>query len=891
MQSPSTAMVVRVSEEGLHTYKTRNVLTMNAANKTIQYLSDYKASDFTINGVDLDFSLFDNQTIVTAKIQFHKTNADAEHLQLVGEGLSLVSLAIDGKPYEQYEQTDTGLTIKNVPDDFILSTQVIIHPENNTLLEGLYRSSNIFCTQCEAEGFRRITYFLDRPDVMTTYRVRIEADKTHYPHLLSNGNFVESGDLPLNRHFSVWHDPFAKPSYLFALVAGDLAVVEKPYTTVSGKTVLLQVFTEKAFIHQADYALNALERAMRWDEETFNLEYDLERYMVVAIGDFNMGAMENKGLNIFNSKYVLATPETATDRDFLHIENVIGHEYFHNWTGNRVTCRDWFQLSLKEGLTVFRDGLFSADMTTKGVKRLEEVRTVREHQFIEDQGPMSHPVRPDNYIEINNFYTLTVYEKGAEVIRMMYNLMGEANFKKGIALYFERHDGHAVTVEDFAQAMSDASGIDLMGQFFRWYTQSGTPELRVTTEYDDSSRTFKMHFEQHHQPTAGQAEKDNLVIPIAYRLYDKSGQSLSSENVIVLDKASKTVEFGSINTCPVVSLLRNFSAPVMVRYQQDSDDLHTLVRYDDDLFVRFDAIQSLLKRAVSGILQNQPAEHSEDAIAAIAETFTHVINDATPNAEKAELLTLPKLSVYFDLMEMVDTDALSAAVKHMELSLAQKLRPALLAVVESDVQFAADDLCFAAIGERSFHNACLGLLAIDCDEQVMQIAKQQFDTASVMTNQLAALDALNRAPSEARTQALESFYERFANDPQVVDKWLAINASADFDDTIETVKQLAQHPAFSMTTPNKVRALFGTFCMYNPTQFHHASGRGYELLAQTVAELDDINPSTATRIVTPLTQWRRFDNNRQQLMKAQLQFLLDKKNISKDLYEVVSKSI
>ncbi|MBS9777434.1 MAG: aminopeptidase N [Gammaproteobacteria bacterium] len=863
---------------------------MNSANNKTQYLSNYKPSDFGITNIDLDFSLFDNQTIVTAKIHFNKTNKRVKHLQLVGEGLTLVNLAVDGKPHEAYVQTDTGLTVKNVPDNFILSTQVVIHPESNTLLEGLYRSSNIFCTQCEAEGFRRITYFLDRPDVMTTYRVRIEADKTRYPYLLSNGNFIESGDLPLNRHFSIWHDPFAKPSYLFALVAGDLAMVEKPYTTASGKEVLLQVFTEKEFIHQADYALGALERSMRWDEETFNLEYDLERYMIVAIGDFNMGAMENKGLNIFNTKYVLATPETATDRDFLNIENIIGHEYFHNWTGNRVTCRDWFQLSLKEGLTVFRDALFSADMTTKGVKRLEEVRTVREHQFTEDQGPMSHPVRPDNYIEINNFYTLTVYEKGGEVIRMMYNLLGERNFKKGIALYFERHDGQAVTVEDFAQAMSDASGKDLMGQFFRWYTQSGTPELNVVTEYDESSRTFKMHFEQQHKATAGQTEKDNLVIPIAYRLYDENGESMSSENVIVLDDATKTVEFGSIKTRPVVSLLRNFSAPVIVKHEQSTSDLHTLVRHDDDLFVRFDAIQLLLKRTVSDILDND-AQQNEQAINDIADTLTHIVNDSSPMAEKSELLTLPELAVYFDLVETVDVDVLSSAVKQMEVALSKRLRPTLLTVVESPKEFKADDLCFSAIGERSFHNTCLGLMAIDYDEKIASIALQQFTEATVMTNEIAALQALNHASSDERTEALQKFYDKFANDPQVIDKWLALHASADFDETIETVKQLAQHESFSMTTPNKVRALFGTFCMRNLTQFHHVSGRGYTLLSEVIAELDNINPSTAARMVTPLTQWRRFDEKRQQLIQNELNALLQKKNISRDLYEIVSKSV
>lgn len=873
-----------------------NAVTTNKKNKETQYLANYKPSGFTIDNVYLDFALFDNHVIVTTKTVYRKNNKRVKNLHLVGEGLELLALSIDGKPYDKIKQNDSELVVKQVPAEFTLSTQVKIHPEKNTLLEGLYRSSGIFCTQCEAEGFRRITYFLDRPDVMTEYRVRIEADKKNYPTLLSNGNLLEQGDLPNGRHFACWHDPFAKPSYLFALVAGDLAVVEKTTQTASGREVLLQVFTEQGFGHQADYALAALERSMQWDEQTFELEYDLDRYMIVAIGDFNMGAMENKGLNIFNTKYVLATPETATDQDFLNIENIIGHEYFHNWTGNRVTCRDWFQLSLKEGLTVFRDALFSADMTTKGIKRLEEVRTVREHQFIEDQGPMSHPVRPDNYIEINNFYTLTVYEKGAEVIRMMYNLMGEKAFKAGIKLYFERHDGQAVTVEDFAQAMSDASGIDLMGQFFRWYTQSGTPELRVSTSYDDAAKIFKMHISQHHQPTAGQEEKENLVIPIAYRLFNADGQSMSSENVLVLDASEKTLEFGSINTRPVVSLLRNFSAPVTVTYEQSDADLHTLLRHDDDLFVRFDAMHSLVKRAVQCALDtesdNTENERLTQQIRALAESLQYVLTDNdTPEAEKAELLALPSLSVFFDIMSPIDFDALNTAVSRVKDSLAEQLAESLRQVILAPVQFAADDLTFSAIAERSLRHACLELLSRLKDETTMSYAKAQFDTATVMTNRLAALSALNQVDNDDRKQALASFYEQFKTDPQVIDKWLAIQASADFDNTFAAVQTLATHEAFSMTTPNKVRALYGTFCMRNLAQFHHISGRGYQLLAHVVTELDAINPSIAARMVTPLTQWKRFDTKRSSMMQDNLQSLLNNNNISKDLYEVVSKSV
>lgn len=854
-----------------------------------KFLSDYKPADFTVESLSLDFVLFEKYAVVTAKAAYHKTNKRVKNLRLDGEDLALLSLSIDGVSYDNYEVLETELVVRQVPNDFVLSTQVVIYPDKNTLLEGLYRSADIFCTQCEAEGFRRITYFLDRPDVMTKYTVRIEADQGKYPTLLSNGNLIEQGELDGGRHFVKWHDPFAKPAYLFALVAGDLAVIEKTTTTAAGRDILLQVFTEKAFIHQADYALGALERAMHWDEQVFNLAYDLDRYMIVAIGDFNMGAMENKGLNIFNAKYVLATPSTATDKDFTHIENIIGHEYFHNWSGNRVTCRDWFQLSLKEGLTVFRDALFSADMTTKGIKRLEEVRTVREHQFVEDQGPMSHPVRPDSYIEINNFYTLTIYEKGAEIIRMMYNLLGETAFKKGLALYFERFDGQAVTVEDFTQAMSDASGTDLMDQFFRWYTQSGTPEVVVETSYDEATRVFKMSLSQHHLPTAGQPEKHNLMIPVAYRLYSQTGESMSSENVAVLTGAKKILEFGSVKSRPVVSLLRNFSAPVLIDYDQNEQDLHTLVRHDDDLFVRFDAVQTLLKRLVAEQLAGKPTALKVEQM---VKSLTHVLVDKkTPVAEKAELLTLPNLPVFFEVMSPIEIDSLNLAVSDIKQALVQGMQASLRACLAEPVNFSATDLTFAAMAERSLRNVCLDMLSWLKDERTMALALSQFEKADNMTNQLAALAVLNKTEGEIRDKALSVFYQRFKNDPQVMDKWLAIQAVADFGNACDRVQALSEHPAFSLTTPNKVRALFTTFSMHNLAQFHHVSGRGYTLLASVVNQLDVINPSLAARLVTPLTQWRRFDSKRGLLMKDKLQYLLEQPTVSKDLYEVISKSI
>ncbi len=864
----------------------------NTANQT-KYLADYKASDFSINSVKLDFALFDNQTIVTAKLDISKVNKTVNNLELNGENLQLLSVDIDGESFENYEVLDNKLIIKNTPDSFILSTQVIIHPEKNTLLEGLYKSSNIFCTQCEAEGFRRITYFLDRPDVMTKYSVRIEADENKYPKLLSNGNLVNKGSLGNGRHYANWDDPHLKPSYLFALVAGNLASVEKTIQTKSGNDVVLEVLTEPDFISQADYALGALERALRWDEQTFNLEYDLDKYMVVAIGDFNMGAMENKGLNVFNSKYVLATPKTATDKDFLNIENIIGHEYFHNWTGNRVTCRDWFQLSLKEGLTVFRDALFSADMTTKGIKRLEEVKTVREHQFIEDQGPMSHPVRPDNYIEINNFYTLTVYEKGSEVIRMIYNLIGEENFKKGIELYFKRHDGTAVTVEDFAQAMTDASGFDFMGQFFKWYTQSGTPKLSVETNYDKNSKIFKIQLNQTHKVTANQLEKHNLVIPVTYKLFDKNGKSISKEEVLIVDESTKTIEIKDITQKPVLSILRNFSAPVIVEFEQSDKDLHTLVRYDDDLFIRFNAMQILLKRCVRLALNNDEKVNKlvDEKVNEIVDTYKYILNSPDDLSEKSEILSLPSLSVFFETMDLVDVTKLAKIVNQIKQKIAISLTDNLIKVIDKKAKYNDLDLSFLAISERKYKNTCLAILAKTKLENVKNIAKQIYNNSNTMTNKLSALAVLNTYKSDDRKNALLSFYNEFKTDPQVMDKWFAIQASANFDSTFDEINKLAEHKLFSLTNPNKVRSLFGTFCMGNLEQFHNKSGKGYKLLANLVAKLDKINPSIAARMVTPLTQWKRFDNNSQKLMKSELQQLLENTEISKDLYEVVSKSV
>lgn len=855
-------------------------------NNKVNYLSDYKPSDFSILDAKFDFSLHDSHTLVTSCLKIKKDNPDISEITLQGEGLELVGIALNGHYCENYKTTENSLTVRDVPNEFLLSTQVKIHPEKNTLLEGLYRSNNIFCTQCEAEGFRRITYFLDRPDVMSKYTVRIEANQAKYPVLLSNGNLIKQGELNNGRHFAVWEDPFRKPSYLFALVAGDLAHIEKNIKTQSGREVLLQIFTEKPFIGQADFALQSLEKALRWDEQTFDLEYDLNRYMVVAIGDFNMGAMENKGLNVFNSKFVLATPETAVDQDFLNIENIIGHEYFHNWTGNRVTCRDWFQLSLKEGLTVFRDGLFSADMTTKGIKRLEEIRTVREYQFIEDQGPMSHPVRPDSYIEINNFYTLTVYEKGSEVIRMMYNMMGEKLFKAGIKLYFERHDGQAVTVEDFAQAMTDASGIDLMGQFFLWYTQAGTPKLTVTTDYDEKSKTFKVNFKQS-QAINTEIEKKPLMIPINYRLFNEAGESMSSERVFVLKEDSASMNFASLSTKPILSVLRHFSAPVELAFELSDIELATLVKFDDDLFVRFNSLQTLLKRYVLARLVNE-----DKPISALISVYQAILDcEQTPVAEKAELLKFPELSVFYDVSSPVQIDALATAVKSLQIELFKPLAEAFYHGIAKVSEYAEDDLSFAAMSERAFKNSQLQLLAKTEDDSVAELAYKRFSEAVTMNTKMSALTALNQFAGELRDNALNAFYEQFKNDPQVVDKWLSLEASLNSPSVIERIKTLSGHAAFSFTNPNKVRALYSAFCMRNPEQFHQADGAGYQLLSELVSKMDDINPSIAARLLSPLTQWRKFDEKRAELMREQLKQLLSKDNLSKDVYEIVSKSL
>lgn len=859
----------------------------------IKYLKDYQPTAYTAKTLDMLFDIHDDQTLVTTKTEFIRQDGNATSLRLNGRNLELLELHINDAPHSDYSvgeaAHDHELVLNNLPaDGFTLTTKVKLHPEHNTALEGLYQSSGIFTTQCEAEGFRRITYALDRPDVMSTYHVRIEADKK-YPCLLSNGNLLASGDLENGRHFAEWHDPHVKPSYLFALVAGDLAHIEKTIKTRSGRDVLLQLYTEKAFIHQADWGMEALIKSIRWDEETFDLEYDLDRFMIVAIGDFNMGAMENKGLNIFNTSCVLADTETQTDDDFLRVENIIGHEYFHNWTGNRITCRDWFQLALKEGLTVFRDSIFSADMTTKGIKRLEEVNTVRNLQFVEDAGPTAHPVRPDKFIEISNFYTLTVYEKGGEVIRMMWNLLGEENFKKGMKLYFKRHDGHAVTVEDFAQAMTDASErgkeVNLMGQFFRWYTQSGTPVVTVTSEFDANTKQYKLHFSQNTPASHDQAEKQPVVIPIAMKLFNQNGQAIDDERVFILDTESDTFVIDGQDTAPVASLFRNFSAPVKVEFEQSDADLHTLVKYDDDLFVRFDAMQLLYKRFVKATLDGHSPSIDE-----LVDTARSVLKSNTDAAEKVEILSIPALSVFYDVVSPVDVSAVDNAVKHLSTALASALKTDLLTIVNTAPTHDSKDMAFEAIAERRLHGFALNFLAKTNDSDIAELAYQSYQNASVMTNRMDALNALNNFDGELRDKALADFYETFKHDPQVVDKWLSLNARADFDKTIARIDELLEHEAFSLKTPNKVRSLIGGLAMGNPVQFHRIDGKGYELFTKVIKAVDKLNGEISARMVFPLLQWKQYDEARQAMMKSALESLKSD-DMTKNLYEQVTKAL
>ena len=864
---------------------------------TAKYRQDYQAPLYWIDTIDLDFQLQEPQTRVTAITRIRRNGEHNAPLVLDGEQLTLESIAIDGIPCEHFEQGESSLTIFNLPAECVLTIVTLLDPAANTALEGLYKSGDAYCTQCEAEGFRRITYYLDRPDILARYSTRITADKAKYPFLLSNGNKVDSGDLGDGRHFVQWQDPFPKPSYLFALVAGDFDVERNHYVTKSGRKVALEIFVDKGNLDRAGFAMESLINSMRWDEQRFGLEYDLDIYMIVAVDFFNMGAMENKGLNIFNSRFVLANPATATDNDYNDIERVIGHEYFHNWTGNRVTCRDWFQLSLKEGLTVFRDQEFSSDLGSRGVNRIDNVRTMRGPQFAEDAGPMAHPIRPDVVIEMNNFYTLTVYEKGSEVIRMMHTLLGETAFQAGMRLYFERHDGSAATCDDFVQAMEDASGVDL-GRFRRWYSQSGTPELTVTDEYDVASGVYRLHVSQQTPPTQDQPQKLPLHIPLDIELYDEQGaviplqyQGKTIGNVLDVLEAEQTFVFDQVAVKPVPSLLRDFSAPVKLHFDYSDEALAFLMRHARNEFARWDAAQMLINKAVidgvARVQHGQGVELSQTLLAA----FIAILEDAELDpALKAEILTLPGEATLAELFEVADIDAIHQVRNEISTSLAQAFGGQLLVTYES-LHLPGYQVVHADMAKRALKSVVLGYLAALDAGSADLLVRQQYAAADNMTDTLAALQVANSYLLPCRSELLADFEGKWARDGLVLDNWLRLVGSKPAEDVLSEVQQAMAHPTFSIRNPNRLRALVGSFAMNNQVQFHAIDGRGYRFLTDLLIELNEVNPQVASRLITPLIQFKRLDEGRKALIRAELTRLANLEGLARDLFEKVSKAL
>ncbi|WP_022951161.1 aminopeptidase N [Leucothrix mucor] len=869
-------------------------------------LEEYQVPNYQADWIKLNVDLGDESTIVTSTVKYqrHTDKPEATTLALHGESQELLSVELDGKALSDadYELDEQYLSLRDLPQTFELTVSSRIYPQKNTSLEGLFQSSGNYCTQCEAEGFRKITYFLDRPDAMSIFTTRITADKATNPVLLSNGNCIEKGDLEDGRHFAVWHDPFIKPAYLFALVAGNLSHVSDEFITCSGRKVTLEIYTEAHNITRCDHAMQSLKRAMKWDEERFGLEYDLDIYMVVAVDDFNMGAMENKGLNVFNSKLVFASPDTATDMDYINIEAVIGHEYFHNWTGNRVTCRDWFQLSLKEGLTVFRDQEFTADLHSRPVKRIEDVRMLRTNQFSEDAGPMAHPIRPSSFIEINNFYTMTVYEKGAEVVRLYQTLLGREGFRKGMDLYFERHDGQAVTTEDFLAAMADANGRDL-SQMQNWYNQAGTPEVAVTMDYNAAAKTCTLNFKQSCPPTPESSDKKPFLIPFAVSLLAPSGDAVElhpdSESdaqgtryVVQLSEREQSVRFDNVAEKPLPSLLGDFSAPVKYSFDYSVDDYIFLMQHDTDDFNRWEASQRLAQLLMLQMLDDRAAGRALGVAPEVVDAYQQVLeNEALDPALRAEALSLPGESDLVDAITNADPEAIHEVREYLISTLANGLRLPLEACYEQLNQAEEYRVDAVSIGRRSLKNTCLSYLARINDEGVHALCFAQFENANNMTDRLAALSALANIDCPEREQALKAFETQWRDNPLVMDKWFMIQAGSSLPDTLDQVKLLQKHPAFDGNNPNKIRSLIGRFAMGNPVNFHRADGEGYRFLTDFVIELDKRNPQVASRMARALAKWRQFEPARADLMKASLERIHQQSGISNDMFEIVDKSL
>lgn len=884
---------------------------MRTEQPQVIYLKDYQAPEYLIDETHLTFELFEDHSLVHAQLVMRRNparGAGLPALVLDGQQLELLSVALDDQPLgaDDYQLDDSHLTLQPTAERFTLDTSVKIHPETNTALEGLYKSGGMFCTQCEAEGFRKITYYLDRPDVMSTFTTTVIAEQHRYPVLLSNGNPIGSGPQQDGRHWATWEDPFKKPAYLFALVAGDLWCVEDTFTRQSGRDVTLRIYVEPENIDKCQHAMVSLKKSMRWDEEVYGREYDLDIFMIVAVNDFNMGAMENKGLNIFNSSCVLARAETATDAAHQRVEAVVAHEYFHNWSGNRVTCRDWFQLSLKEGFTVFRDSEFSADMNSRTVKRIEDVAYLRTHQFAEDAGPMAHAVRPDSFIEISNFYTLTVYEKGSEVVRMVHTLLGAEGFRKGSDLYFERHDGQAVTCDDFIKAMEDANGVDLT-QFKRWYSQAGTPRLNVSEAYDAAAQTYSLTFSQSCPATPDKVEKQPFVIPVELGLLDAQGNDIAlrlqgetqagaTTRVLSVTEAEQTFTFVDVAARPLPSLLRGFSAPVKLSFPYDRDQLMFLMQHDSDGFNRWEAGQQLSVQ----VLQELIAQHQRGEALVLDQRLVTALgsvlaNEALDQAMVAEMLSLPSEAYLTEISEVADVDAIHGARDFARQQLAEQLFDGLWAryqanrAVSRETAYVAEAEHFA---RRSLQNIALSYLMLTGRAQVLEATLEQFEACDNMTERLTALAVLVNSPfQEERARALQSFAEHFKDNPLVMDQWFSVQAGSPLPGGLARVRGLMEHPAFTLKNPNKVRALIGAFAGQNLVNFHAADGSGYRFLADLVIELNGFNPQIASRQLAPLTRWRKYDAARQALMKAELERIRGSGGLSSDVFEVVSKSL
>ncbi len=863
-------------------------------------LADYKPPAFLVETVDMDFALEPDATRVKAKLAIKRNGEHAEPLVLDGMRLKLISLGLNGKALEpaRYTVTAEHLTITDTPDAFVLDTEVEISPQANTFLEGLYMSGGRFCTQCEAEGFRKITYFPDRPDVLSRFSVRMEADKAAFPRLLSNGNLIEAGDLAGGRHFARWRDPFPKPCYLFALVAGELDELADDFTTMTGRKIDLRIYVDPGQSSRAVYAMDALKRSMRWDEQAFGREYDLDLFMIVAVRDFNFGAMENKGLNVFNSSLLLADETTATDFDYERIESVIAHEYFHNWTGDRITCRDWFQLCLKEGLTVFRDQSFSADQRGAAVQRIKDVRALRGRQFAEDAGPMAHPVRPSSFIKIDNFYTATVYDKGAEVIRMLETLLGAETFRAGMDLYFERHDGEATTVEAFVACFADASGRDLT-DFFGWYEQAGTPTVRMDAAYDAQAKTLDLTFTQSTAPTPGQPDKHPLPIPVRLGLLDAEGKTLAfkapgaqagdTQALIVLHAAHTQVRLEDVQSPPVISALRSFSAPVKLSSNAPEADGYVLLSSDPDLFNRWEAGQELAAKLMLARAAGRPDEAGEAAFTAALSRA--LADQSAEDAFKALLIALPGEQDLSLRSQPADPAAIHAARDALRARMAQGLNEALSALhsnLGAEAAFAPDA---ASAGRRALCNASLNLLTSTPSQAVAERAAAHYYDATNMTDAMGGLSALMLLGGAPFDRALAHFYDRGQGEPLVIDKWFSIQAVNPAPDALQRVRALMTHPAFDAKNPNRLRALVASFSSGNPVRFHDPSGAGYAFLADQILMVDAFNPMVAARLLEPLGAWRRFKPELAELMLAQLRRIAAAPGLSKNVHELAGKAI